>query len=113
MFLGTLAFLSLLGSAFLGGVVLVAGLVLAVTKTWRRAGLLALAAGLLGALPGVGILLALEFLLGVAHSPLGVWLLFAAAGFGWLGLLSLAMFVAVVVFGRPTRWADRRREANA
>ena len=113
MFLGTLAFLVLLGSAFLGALVLVAGIVLAVTKAWRRAGVLALSAGLFGAVLGAGALLGLEALLGATHSPLGVWLLFGAAGFGWFGLVSLGTFVALVVLGRPTRWADRRREANA
>ena len=112
MFLGTLAFLALLGSAFLGALVLVAGLILAVTKTWRRAGVLALVAGLLGAVLGACLLFALEFLLDVGHSPIGVWFLFEAAGFGWLGLFSLGAFVGIVVLGRPTRWADRHREAN-
>src|SRR5262249_55558961 len=105
MWLGALAFLALVGSAFLGAAMFVAGLVLAVTKTWRLAGVLVLAAGSFGAMLGSGALLAIELLLGAARSPLSFWLLFGAAGFGWLGLISLGAFVGVVVFGRPTRWA--------
>ena len=103
---GMLILLALIGSAFLGAVMLVAGLALLLTRTWRRAGVLVLGAGTLGALIGV-------ILPAANHTPVAMWLLFGAAGFGWAGLVSLAAFVIVVVLGQPTRWADHRRGAGA
>jgi len=113
MIMGTLVLLALIGSAFLGIVILIAGSALLFTRTWRRAGLLVLGGGIFGAFLGVALLLGLEALLASDHSPVGVWLLFGAAGFGWTGLVSLAAFVIVVVLGQPTRWADHRRGAGA
>lgn len=109
-----LGFLALAASAFLGAVVLIAGLALLVTRTWRRAGGLVLCAGALGAVLGVLALLAVRLLL--APTPpagLEAWLLFGAAGFGLAGFFALAAFTVVFLFGRPTRWADRRRGAHA
>jgi hypothetical protein len=114
MILGTLAFLALVASACLGVAVLFAGVALTLTRTWRRLGLLTLGGGTFGALLGVVVLLVLEALLSVSsRSPLAVWLTFGAAGFGWGGMLSGGAFVAVLLLGRPTRWADRQRGAQA
>jgi hypothetical protein len=114
MILGMLGFFVLVGSAFLGVAMLIAGLALAWTQSWRRVGVLVLCAGAFGALLGVLVLLGLEALLGTAsQSSIEARLLFGAAGFGWAGLLSLVAFLMVILFGRPTRWADRRRGANA
>jgi hypothetical protein len=109
-----LGFLALAASALLGSVMLIAGLALALTRTWRSAGMLVLSAGVLGAALAVLALLAIRLVL-AASSPAGLeaWILFGAAGFGWAGFLALAAFAVLFLFGRPTRWADRRRGADA
>ena len=97
--LGALAFVALVGSAFLGAVMLVVGIVLSVTKVWRQFGVLILCAGALGSSIGALVLLGLEALLNAAsQSPLEVWLLFGAAGFGWAGLLSAGAIAAIALY---------------
>jgi len=109
-----LGFLALAASALLGALMLIAGFALVLTRTWRLAGMLVLSAGALGAVLAVLALLVIRLLLG-SSSPLGLeaWILFGAAGFGWAGFFSLAAFAILFLFGRPTRWADRRRGADA
>jgi ABC-type phosphate transport system permease subunit len=114
MILGTLAFLALVASACLGILMLVASVVLIFFKNWRSLSGLIFCGGIFGALLGALALVVLEALLSVSfRSPLGVWLAFGAAGFGWGGLLSGGAFLAIRILGQPTRWADRQRGANA
>jgi hypothetical protein len=114
MILGTLAFLALVASACLGILMLIAGVALTFFKKWRSLGALIFGGGIFGALLGALALAVIEALLSVSsHSPLGVWLAFGAAGFGWSGLLSGGALLAIRVLGQPTRWADRQRGANA
>lgn len=104
MTLGILAFLALLASACLGAAMLVASLVLTLTKRWRRLGALVLYGGMVGALLGVLVLLVLEALSPApSSSSLEVWLTFGTAGFGWGGFLSGGAFVAIRVLRHSTR----------
>ena len=112
MLLG-LGFLALAASALLGALILIAGFVLVLTRTWRLAGMLVLCAGVLGAVLGVLALFVIRLLLGSSPASLEAWLLFGAAGFGLAGFCALAAFTIVFLLGRPTRWADRRRGAHA
>ncbi len=103
MTLGTPAFLVLLASACLGAAMLVASLVLTFTR-WRRVGALILYGGIVGALLGVLVLLALEALSSAPpDSSLEVWLTFGTAGFGWGGFLSGGAFVAIHVLRHSSR----------
>ena len=83
---------------------LVASLVLTLTKRWRRLRALILYGGVFGALLGVLVLLVLEALSSKSSRPsLDVWLTFGAAGFGWGGFLSGGAFVAIRILGHPPR----------
>jgi hypothetical protein len=114
MILGTLAFLALVVSACLGLLMLVVSVALTFLKNWRSLGGLIFGGGVFGALFGTLALVVLEALLSPSsRSPLLVWLVFGAAGFGWGGLLSGGAFLAIRILGQPTRWADRQRGANA
>jgi hypothetical protein len=112
MLLGFLA-LALVASALLGAAMLIAGFALVLTRTWRSAGMLVLGAGALGASLSVLALFVVRLLLGSSPAGFEAWLLFGAAGFGLAGFFALAAFTVVFLFGRPTRWADRRKGLHA
>ena len=112
MVLGLVAFLVLTGSAVLGGLMLIATTLLALSRKWRTAGLIGLFAGLAGAAISALGLATLLWLMG-SHAPIQTWLLFVAAGFGWLALGAIGLYVLMVLLKQPNSWVERKRNANA
>jgi hypothetical protein len=110
MVLGLAAFVLLSASALLGGLMLITTVLLSASRKWRRQGLLALCAGLSGALFAALGLAALAWL-SEARVSAEAWLLFACAGFGWGAFGSLAFYAVIIFFKQPNRWIDRRRSS--
>src|SRR5690348_7465582 len=96
MVLGLAAFLVLASSAVLGGVMLIATTVLALSRKWRTAGLIGLFAGLAGAAVSALGFATLLWLVG-SQAPIQTWLLFVAAGFGWLALGAIGLYALMVL----------------
>jgi hypothetical protein len=113
MILGAVAFLLLIGSAVLGVVMLLIVFGLIVTRTWRRAGVVILCAGVIGSVLGLSALFVLNRVTGNAQTPVETWILFAAGGFGWAALVSTGVVALTVLLRQPNRWVERRRNANA
>ena len=111
MVLGLVVFLILAGSAVLGVLMLLIGAGLSASRRWRRAGVIALSAGLCGSLLSVLGLLALTLSMG-SRASTETWVLFAAAGFGWGALVALGFYVLASLLGHPNRWVDRKRNAR-
>lgn len=112
MVLGLVAFLFLTGSAVLGAVMLLATAVLSASRTWRTPGLIGLCSGLAGAALGAAALGAILWLM-EGRAPAETWLLFAAAGFGWMAFGAIGIYALLILLKQPNRWADRRRNASA
>jgi hypothetical protein len=112
MILGAVFLIALLGSALLGVVTLLAAVVLIMNRALRRVGTIILCSGLVGAALGLLALFMLHWALNT-ESPAEMWLLFGAAGFGWAALFSAIVLVLIAWLRQPTRWVERKRNANA
>ena len=111
MVLAFAAFLIMAASAALGILMLFGAGALSASPRWRRAGLIALGGG------ACGIALALAGLLAVVvltqlHVAAELWLLLAAAGFGWAALVALAAYLLLSLLRQPNRWVDRKRKPS-
>ena len=113
MILGAAMFLVLMGSAVLGVVMLLIASGLAVTRVWRRAGLIMVSAGAIGAALGLLALLVLNWLLGPTDTPVETWMVFGAAGFGWAALMSGIVTALIALLRQPNSWSERRKHSNA
>jgi hypothetical protein len=113
MILGAAVFLFLTGSAILGVVMffIVSGLIVA--RTCRRAGLIMMLSGVIGAALGVITLVVLNWLLGPSDTPAKTWMVFGAAGYGWAALVSGGLVALIALLRQPNSWIERRKHGNA
>ena len=109
----TVGCLLLLVSAMMGVLMLLTASGLIMTRTWRHAGLIMLGAGIVGATLSLATLLALNWSLGTALTPVETRVIFTAAGFGWTALVTIVAIALIALLRQPNRWVERRRSLNA
>ena len=113
MVLGLVFLVAIWASAALGVAMLVTGTGLAISRRWRKWGLVVLAAGVVGASLGCVGLGILAWWLSSGQGSTEQWLLFGAAGFGWGALAATGILLLFAWLEVPNRWSDRRKHGNA